>query len=381
MKILHVITDLSTGGAEMMLVKLLSEMDPDRFTHSVLSLRDQGRLAARVAELGFPVTELDLKGPGCRAGAILGHLRRARHFGPDLVQGWMYHGNLAALVLCRLLRLNAPILWNIRQSLYDIGLEKRATQAVIRLGALCSSKPRAILYNSRLGAGQHRAFGFHGARVRVIPNGFDCNRFRPDFDARRSIRAELGIPEDSIVVGVVARYHPVKGHDTFFQAAKQIARDHKGVRFLLAGAGVVWENPVFAGSVAEAEPAGRFHFLGERSDICRLTAALDIAVSPSHAEGFSNTIGEAMACGVPCVVTDVGDSRFVAGETGVAVPPGDPAALAAGVGTLIRAGTEGRRALGRAARARIQEHFSISRVARMVEDLYEEILHRCGESL
>jgi glycosyltransferase involved in cell wall biosynthesis len=192
---------------------------------------------------------------------------------------------------------------------------------------------------------------------------------------RRQVRAELRIADDVVLIGLVARYHPMKDHASFLRAAGLVARAHPAVRFLLVGKGLTVEEPKLLKIIGEQHLHGCIFLLGERSDIPRLTASLDIACSASAwGEGFSNSIGEAMACGVPCVVTDVGDSSHIVGDTGLSVPPRDPDALARAIGRLIEAGPEHRRHLGAAARRRIEDGFSIPAIARCYEDLYRECL-------
>jgi len=172
----------------------------------------------------------------------------------------------------------------------------------------------------------------------------------------------------------VARFDPMKDHGTFFRAASVLASREEDVHFVMVGKGMVPDNPQVAGHL-DSNLEGRVHFLGPREDMPRLTSALDIAVSSSaYGEGFSNTIGEAMACAVPCVVTDVGDARRIVGDTGIVVAPRDPEAMADAWGRFLDMGRDRRRALGEKARQRIQETFSIDRVVARFEDLYEGLV-------
>jgi glycosyltransferase involved in cell wall biosynthesis len=164
----------------------------------------------------------------------------------------------------------------------------------------------------------------------------------------------------------------MKDHAGFLKAASLVARKHPEVRFLLVGTGVVKEQPALAQVIAEQHLQDRTFLLGERADIPRLTAALDIACSASAwGEGFSNVVGEAMACGVPCVVTEVGDSAYAVGQTGLVVPARNPQSLAQALSRLIEAGPEHRRQLGEAARRRVEKEFSLPAIVRRYEDLYQ----------
>jgi|ERR1700674_314563 len=374
MRIMHVITGLTAHGAEMMLWKLLSSLkgscDP-----LVVSLSDDVTIRPLISQLGIPVHVLGMRRAAPNPFRALSIIPRARRFHPQLIQGWMYHGNLMASLAGVSLQKRIPVLWNIRQSLYDIAAERRLTSAVIRLGALLSRHPAAIIYNSRTAAQQHEAFGYHAGRRVVIPNGFDCQAFRPNGDARRKVRAELGIGNDAILIGLIARYHPMKDHAGFLHAAGLVARVHPEARFLFVGKGVTRNELALRKAIEEEQLEDRTFLLGERWDMAHVTAALDIACSASAwGEGFSNAIGEAMACGIPCVVTDIGDSALIVADTGLPVPPRNPQALAHAIDRLIEAGAEQRQLLGAAARLRIEGEFSLPAIARRYEELYQEHL-------
>jgi glycosyltransferase involved in cell wall biosynthesis len=366
---MHVITGLDIGGAEMMLLKLLSAADSG-WDSVVVSLTDEGTIGPRIVKLGVPVYSLGLRPRLPNPLRVLTLRRIANRLRPHLIQGWMYHGNLLSSLAGAFSRDRVPVLWNIRQSLYDLAAERKMTAAVIRKCASLSSRAAAIVYVSRVSAEQHEELGYQPSKRVLIPNGTDCDVFRPDGLVRREVRAELGISEDTILVGLVARYHPLKDHAGFLQAAFLVSMAHPEVRFLLIGKGLTPNQPEFATLISELNLNGRVLFLGERSDIPRLTATLDIACSSSWGEGFSNAIGEAMACGVPCVVTDVGDSAYLVGDTGVIVPSRNPKALAHAMGQLIDAGSAKRKELGMAARRRIESEFSLPTIVRRYADLY-----------
>ena len=146
-------------------------------------------------------------------------MRLTRESGPDLIQGWMYHGNLMATIASAASHGRVPVLWNIRQTIYDLGRERRLTAVVIRQGARLSRYPAAIVYNSITSAEQHEAIGYRTDKRVILPNGFDCEMFHPDPEARSSLRKELGLPVDSVLIGLIARYHPMKDHAGFLKAA------------------------------------------------------------------------------------------------------------------------------------------------------------------
>ena len=370
-KVAFLTTGLATGGAEMMLLKLCSRLDQRRFSAAVISLADKGIVGPQIEALGVPVHALgiDARKPSPLALRRLSRLLAGLR--PDLLQGWMYHGNLAATLTSG----SRPVSWGIRQSLYDIRRERLLTRWVIRAGALLSHRCDAIVYNGHTSAAQHEAFGFAAKASRIIANGFDTERFRPDERARTRVRQELGLRAVDVVIGLVSRYHPMKDHGNFLRAAALLLAEFPDVRFVLAGHGVDQANPAIAAAVAEYSLAGRVALLGERRDIPELYAAMDIACSASAwGEAFANAIGEAMSCGLPCTVTDVGDSALIVGDTGTVVPRQDASALAAAWRNLIMCGDDGRRALGVRARERMIENFSLDSIVRQYELLYEQLI-------
>lgn len=370
MKVVHVITGLGTGGAETMLHKLLSAMDSTRFNPVVVSLLEGGEIRDRILEAGIPVHVVGMS-RGVPSVASLVELRRlVRGLAPDIIQGWMYHGNLAAAFMSSFAPEHASLFWNIRHSLYDLGHEKALTRMIIRLGAVWSSRPRRIVYNSGISMEQHALLGYSRDRGVMLPNGFDLDRFRPDPAARAALRSELALGPESLLVGVVGRRHPLKGHDGFLRAAADLHRRRPEVHFVLAGRGITQEDPEFREFLRGSDLARRVHFLGQRSDTPQLFAALDLLALPSVSEGFPNVLGEAMSCGIPCVATDVGEAKMIVGDTGRVVPPGNPAALAEAMGAMLETDPRGRADRAERCRARILENYSLEKIAEQYAELY-----------
>jgi len=377
-QVAHIITGLGTGGAESMLLKLLSHTDRRRFSSRVYSLiGSSSAIADRIKALGVPVTSFSMtrEVPDPRAIVRLG--RQLRASGADIVQTWMYHADLVGSVASKLARTGAPIVWNIRQGNLDRELNRPRTLALIRLCARLSAWiPDTIICCSSDARRVHSSIGYCDAKIRVIGNGFDTDIFRPDPAARRAVRAELGIPDHATVIGLVARFDPQKDHRTFFGAAARLADRRPHVHFVLCGNGITPDNSQLAEWIDTAGLRDVCHLLGERTDVPRLLTALDIASLSSRGEGFPNVLGEAMACGVPCVATNVGDSAVIIGDTGRVVPPRDPAALAEGWEELLALDRAGLADLGARARRRVVERFSIGAVVESYEQAYEEIVSR-----
>jgi glycosyltransferase involved in cell wall biosynthesis len=371
-KILHLTTGLGMGGAEKMLYNLLSKTNRHQFEPIVLSLIDRGVWGDRISALDIPVHTLEMKSSKPTLAEIWRLFSVVHQLQPDLIQGWMYHGNLAAQITKISHFKSVPIIWNIRHSIYSLTYEKATTAAVIKVLASLSSFSEKIIYNSHIGASQHKQLGYAAAKTKVIPNGFDTELFIPSMQSRNQLRAELGLPENTFLIGRISRYHPMKDFANFLQAAAFLLKEHPDVHFVLAGSEVNFENQDLSKIINDLKIVKHIHLLGERQDIPRLTAALDIAsTSSSFGEAFPNVIGEAMSCGVTCAVTDVGDSAFIVGETGKVVPPKDHIALANAWKELINIGVEGRKPLGASARKRIVDNFSLESVVAQYEDLYK----------
>jgi glycosyltransferase involved in cell wall biosynthesis len=374
-RIAHIITGLNTGGAETMLYKLLGRMDRARFDPLVISLVDNGSLAVRIAELDIPVCSCGMQ-PGLPSiRSVFKLTRLLRGFKPHLLQGWMYHGNLAAQTAAVTLAVKTPVVWNIRGSHHILSQEKFMTAATIWIGARLSPLPSRIIANSVVSAELHqKRLGFSKSQWAIIPNGFELEKFTPSENARSNVRSELGLPQNTLLIGLIGRYHPVKDHASFLRAAAIFRKAIPGAHFLMAGTGVDDSNAALREQRTALGLLECTHLLGERSDTSRITAALDIASSSSSSEAFPNVIGEAMSCGVPCVVTDVGDSAWLVGDTGLAVRSRDSDALYGAWMELCAGGASRRRALGASARERIATHFSMAAVAAQYEQLYDEIL-------
>ena len=378
-KVLHAITDLDLGGAETMLLRLLEAGTPGKFAPAVLSLMNpddaqNGTVAPQIAALGVTISSLDMRRRRPTPQHVWQLCRTVRTIAPDLLQGWMYHGNLAATVGGWSLPRRPPVIWNVRHSVHDLALEKPLTRLIIRLSARLSRLPRAIIYNSRVSAAQHQGLGFDAERAVVIPNGFDTVRFRPRPDARSRLCKELGIDPARIVVGMIARDHPMKDPGNLVRAIGLLRAGGHDVHLVIIGRGMDRTHTDLVALVRELELGACVTLVGERRDVPDLCPGFDIAALPSAwGEGFPNVLGEAMASGVPCVATDVGDCTWVIGPHGLIVPPQQSEALANALARLIDLGVDARQQLGRAARARVLQHFSIQEIVRQYEALHLQV--------
>jgi glycosyltransferase involved in cell wall biosynthesis len=367
--VLHLITGLEAGGAQHALLRLVAHTDRRRFRSVVVSLTDTGVLGPAIKAAGADLHTLRLPGGAPTPSGLLRLLRLLRDVRPDIVQTWLYHADLLGLLLKPLA--NMPhLLWNLRCSDMDL---PPGRMAVLRLLGRLSRVPEVVVVNSRAGQLVHQKIGYRPRRWELIPNGFDIADLKPDPVARRELRAELGCKPGTIAIGMPARVHPMKDHATFLAAAARLARSRPEASFVLIGAGAEPASTELR-ELIPAELSDRVMLLGERADMARLYPALDIvSLTSAYGEGFPNVLGEAMACGVPCVATDVGDAAVLVGTTGVVVQPRDPEALAAAWDRVIVLGEDGRRALGQEGRSRIEAHYAIGAVVARYEALYQEI--------
>ncbi len=371
-RIVFITTGLSTGGAEAMLLKLLENIDRQRFEPHVVSLTTLGEIGPRIVQLDIPVLAIGMAPSVMGIFSVFRLAWLLRKIRPDIVQTWMYHADLIGGVAAWLAGCKR-VVWALRNSNLSKDTTKRSTLMVVRICAFLSGwLPRQILSCSARAGAVHAEVGYCSHKIRIIPNGFNLARFHPDDAARLVVRTEFGLPSDVRLVGLMARYDPQKNHTGFIEAAAMIHKAMPDVHFVLAGNGVDKENASLTALIDAHGLDGCIHLLGRQDDMPRLMAALDVlASSSSYGEAFPNVLGEAMACGVPCVVTDVGDSAEIVSETGRVVQPGDMSGLARYIVELLCLPKEEKTALGLQARTRVETFYEIGLIARTYEAFYE----------
>lgn len=336
-KLAFLIRSLHVGGAERQLTELACALDPTVFDVTVFCFYPGGELTRQLVNSGIRVTELQKKGRW-DVLPFLTHLAKAlRDLQPEILHSYMTGANLVAAALRIALPRKTRIVWGIESSYIDSAkYNDWLLRYTSRFESLLSAVPDLIISNSTAGMQYCVLSGFSNRRMVVIPNGIDTLKFRPDSDLRSQMRTLWHVPDTSILIGVVGRLDPMKDHPTFLRAAALLARLNSNVRFACIGAG-------------PQQYAQQLHTLAAQLELddqviwadfspSRMSAAynaLDICTSSSYGEGMPNAIAEAMACGVPCVVTQVGDSPAVVGDTGIVVPPKNAEALAAGWLTMI----------------------------------------------
>lgn len=363
MLVCHVIGGLGDGGAEAVLYRLCRFPQP-RHRHLVIALGSEDKYGPMLREagvdtycLGWPPGRISLRG----AFALVRLLRR---HSPDAVQTWLYHSNLVGALAARLTRC-PNVIWGLHHTELSAATTAAHTRAAHWLCARLSSiVPSGIVACAEQVRVVHQRQGYRTRRFMVITNGCDTATFRPDPEAGHAIRRDLGIDPRTPVIGCVGRWHADKDHVNLLAAFAVVARHMPDVRLLLVGKGCVRENADLQSRLERNGIAGRVHLLGPRHDIAAVMNAVDLHVLSSRSEAFPNVVTEAMACGTPCVVTDVGDAAAITGTAGWTVPPGDPTRLA---GAILQAFDERRNpevwtARQALARQRVVEQFSIERM-------------------
>ena len=352
-----------------MLLKVIERLSPE-FSPYLISLAPVKEIGARIRSMGVPVESFDMAPGKLNLAAFWRMKQRLGEIAPDVVHTWMYHADLMGGLAARLAGVPA-VGWCIRHSNLSPNENKQLTLAIVKACAwLSRSIPDMILCCSDIARQVHVGVGYANEKMLVIPNGFDLSLFKSDPSARLSLREELGVASEAPLVGLIGRFDVQKNHIGFIEAAAQLHEQRPDVHFVLAGSEIDESNRALARPIAAAGLSQVMHLLGPRHDVPRLMAALDVLASSSIGEAFPNVLGEAMACGVPCVVTDVGDSAFIVGDTGQVVASRDMLGLARGVRELLALPRAERQELGGRARMRVAQQFEIGVVVRRYEDFY-----------
>lgn len=371
-KIVHVITGLGVGGAETFLLRLIPCLRGADYESTVIYLTGQGEYASAYREKGISVIPLELNSPKNVFSGVLRLLKILREESPDLINTWMYHANLLGGVAGKVMRI--PVIWNVRQSNLSNKVNKANTLGAIRISApLSRVLPFEILYNSEAARAAHKKIGFRHPRSRVLINGVDESIFSPSTALRVKLRSELGIPDDAPIVGHVARYDIQKDHETFLRAVGIVRLKRHDLHVVMIGAGVEWKNERLTQSLAYERDSDWLHLLGPRENMRELYSAMDIFCSSSIGESFPNAVLEAMMMALPCVVTDVGDSRRIVGEGGSVIAPADYENLARELLRVVSMRESQRKKIGLAMRALALERFTLSKAANSFVECFDEV--------
>lgn len=361
MRIIHVITGLGDGGAENVLYRLCSH---DKLnTHIVFSLMDTGKYGALLHEEGITVHPLNMPQGRLTISGMVKLYRLIRSLKPDVVQTWMYHADFIGGVLARLAGVNR-VFWGVRSAL-EPGKSRRSTIAIAHLNARLSHWiPAGIVCCAERARETQQTLGFAIDKLVVIPNGYDLNQFKPDTTARLRLREEWGADPDMPLLGMIGRFNPLKDHENLLRALARLKQANILFRCALVGPGLNADNVQLITWLEQYNLRSEVLLLNQRSDIPAVMSALDLHVLSSSNEAFPNVLAEAMACGTPCVTTDVGDAAFIVGDTGWVVPPSDSVQLAGAIESALtaRGNIADWQVRREAARTRVIENFSLEKM-------------------
>lgn len=377
LSIVHIATSLLSGGAEAVLYRLCTAPG-QHVRHRVISLRGFDFYGPRLQASGVSVDALGMSRGRLSPSGLYRLRQLILKYRPDVIQTWMYHGDLVGALAAR--GLDIPIVWGLRNSNLEVGRTSLATRMVVRLLAGISHRmPRRIASCSQEAARIHTALGYPAKRFAIIPNGYDCSSFAVDAGLRQKVRAEFRIDPDAPVLGMAARWDPQKDHANLLAALAILARTVPAVRCLLFGHGMVGDNPELQALIQRFGLKDQIVLLGLRQDVPAVMNSLDLHVlSSAYGEAFPNVLAESMACGVPCVTTQVGDAALIVGDTGWVVPPGDAEALAEAIAQALRARQDVEAWQGRQFRCRdrIVREFSLERMVRSYHGLWRHVARR-----
>lgn len=366
--VLFLARSLDHGGAERQLVTLALGLARRGHRVAVAVFYGGGPFAAELEASGVRLFVLDKQGRWDVLPFLTRLVRLVREERPAVLHGYLGVPNIIAAVLKPLLP-GLRVVWGVRASNMDLDRYDWLSRASYRIECWLSRFADLIICNSRAGLEYAAGHGFPREKMTVIPNGIDTERFKPDAGARESIRKEWGITESEILIGLAARLDPMKDHPNFLRAAAMLIRERPHIRFVCVGDGPESYKTELHRLVTGLGMDEKIIWAGVRNDMAAVFNALDIASSSSFGEGFSNTVAEAMACGLPCVVTDVGDSAWIVGSTGFVVPSRDPQALANALIRLVALPADQRCALGVEARARVMAKFGTDKLVNVTEQI------------
>lgn len=360
----HIIPSLKTGGAERMLVRLLSNTSVGD-QHMVICMQYGGQQAKELIGLG-----VDVHTVGLNIWSLLKFFKKNHS---DVYIGWMYYGNLLATLFGWLF--SKPVIWNIRHSVENIRVEKLTLRLAIRMCAILSHSPQKIIYNSRIAVSQHAVLGFELGQSVVLPNGVDTSIFKASKTTRIDFRKEFGLSSKTLVIGHLARFHPMKDHIRFLRAAKYIVNYFPNSYFVLAGRGVDSKNLQLVDEIERLNITNKVSLTGERDDIANFLSSLDLLiVSSAWGEAFPNVLIEAMSCEVPVITTNVGDAAYIVADPSRVVPTKNHIQLAQAAVDFLSHNYKTRRIVGKINRNRVIEFYNIDKIKASYQSIWSAVI-------
>ena len=362
---------LSLGGAESAMYRLI--LNSHSHSHTVICLNNVGPYEAMYQEIDVPVVVLNMKSNRVPILILIQLYREIKRIDPDVVQAWMYHGNLIGGVVARLAGVGR-VIWGIRLSNPLNGQIKKSTRFVNHLSAkFGASVPDLIISCATKATYEHIKMGYPSRKFATIHNGYDTEILKYNEQDRDTYRNLWGVKFSTTVFGIVARWHPQKDHRTLIKALKKLSEIPCGDwKCVFIGTGLTEDNSDLMRLILDFDLEDKCILQGEMIDIKGVFSALDVNVLTSKDEGFPNVIAEAMACGVPCISTDVGDAKLIIADTGWVVPVGEPESIKEALIASTESKANQHEWLERKnqCRARIVDQFGIRRMVSKFEHVW-----------
>ena len=382
MQVLHIITDFNDGGAQSVLYRFIAA--DKKNVHRVISLMNIGWYGDRLSQLGVEVHSLDLPKSRLTIDGLTKLYQLIRHSDSDVIQTWMYHSDFVGSIFARLAG-KKVIVWGIHNTNLDPAKTAVSTRLIVRACAMLSRIiPQKIISCSQEGIKVHGELGYQYQKMVVIPNGYDVSEFSPQPDSRSELRHQWQIAENTTLLGMVARWNPQKDHANLIAALAHLKTQTQSPwHCVLVGSSLSEDNQVLVDLLDLHGVRDRVSLIGVRNDIPAVMNALDLHVlSSAYGEAFPNVVSEAMACETPCIVTAVGDSALIVGDTGWVVPPSDAMALATAMAEAISQMSNRRAWQQRQenCRQRIQENFNLEMMVARYSDVWNSAMIQAQNS-
>ncbi len=367
-KIIHIITGLGNGGAETMLYKLLESINKNKYELEVISMMDKGITGLKIEKLGIKVHTLNMKRGVPNLSAIRKTINLCKN--ADIIQSWMYHADLFSFIVSRFCK-PKKLIWGIRRSNLEWDKNKKSTIMIAKINSILSRYVDNIVSCSIAATEVHRKIGFDKKKLITIPNGFAINKFYNIKEAKAKLCKQFNISSEKKIFTLVGRWEILKDHENCLKALRILSERRDDFVLILCGTNITEENEKLLNMIEENKLKDKVLLLGRRDDVPEIMSATHIYISSSSGEGFPNVIGEAMACETICVVTDVGDSAYIVGETGEIVPRKNPLLLAKAIEKVLNYSEEQKKNKRKLARQRIVDNFEISNIIKKYNKLYE----------
>ena len=373
MKILIIIDSLEVGGAEVFLEDLTEQLI-QRHEIEIVTLSSIGVIGNRMIRSGIKVTNFHFNSsilPFRQFLLLYQHIHQTK---PDIVHTWMYFSNFLGGIAAFLARVK-NILWSIHNFNISKGFLKKRTIFILKISAyLAYLIPKKIIFCSEESLKAHHKIRYPKNKLEFIPNAIDVRKFIFSYQDRTHVRSELKISQESMCIGMIGRYDPVKNQAGFIEAASLILNQKPDTYFFIAGRGVDTNNKTLINLITSRGLENNFFLLGERGDVNKLLCAMDIFVLPSFGEAFPISLCEAMSCGIPCVASNVGDVKFILGNERLLIKPGDVRELTDKILEIISLTYPEREVIGSELKKRVKEKFTIESVSRTYSKLYNEFI-------